>query len=83
MTKTQETLLRKIEKELQDKKERIIKDNLSENCNYWWVVLARKNQVEVRADTRTLKALEREGYIKIIEHKECSYSLDFDTVEVL
>ena len=81
MTQPQEKLLSIIKDRLEDYKKRSA--DIPEECDWYWVVLARKHQVQVRADSRTLKSLERAGHIKIIEHYMGCYGFNYDIVEVL
>lgn len=82
LTTAQSELLEKIRNEFSFYSKELVERELPEDCNYWWVELTRKNQVEIKADSRTLKALEEAGYIKIIEHKKYT-SFNLDIVEVL
>lgn len=81
MTKTQSDLLNEIRDTLSMWKEDL--KNVPENCNYWWVPLAQKNQVEIMGNTKSLQVLEREGFIKILDHRTICYGKNVDLVEVL
>ena len=83
MTKTQEALLNEIRETLQRYKREFVERNLSDDCNYWWVVLMKNNQVQIRANTKSLQALEREGYIKMINQQKTCFGYNLDVVEVL
>ena len=82
MTKTQEETLNKIV-EKYDRYKEDYNELENKNVNYWWVELIKKDLVEISANTRTLKALERLGYIKIIRHFDNLVCSDEDWVQLL
>lgn len=81
MTTSQEkTLTKIIEKYDFNKKQ--YEELEDKNVNWGWVVSIKNDIVEVRENTKTLQALEKLGYIKIVKHNNYGY-LNTDYVKLI
>lgn len=82
MTKAQRETLNKVIEKYDYYKSQYLKGKYRYD-NAWWVELIKKDIIEIKANTKTLKALEKLGYIEIVGHEDGCCGCNYDYVKLI